>query len=199
MTAEYAVSAVERERKVRLHTLVGATVELRTLLPHRLFQLHLELASLSCLLEASAHQSIRPPLSRRPWPMLPLLALSLAENGDGAIDPTANCSGCSAIEQPGLCEPVPRTSRAPWAPGSPLSYFSEREMLATAYRALASRSFNAGSGLGSHLTMSVGPDFSDFLVIRYGVHCVLLPINRTASGPRRSPVPLTADFATASP
>ena len=57
-----------------------------------------------------------------------------------------------------------------WQPGSPLTHWTEREMLATAYRALASRAFNAGSGLGSHLTMSVGPEFTDFLVVRFGVH-----------------------------
>ena len=60
--------------------------------------------------------------------------------------------------------------RPTWEPGMPLSYWAEREMLATAYRSLASRSFNAGSGLGSHLTMSVGADMTNFLVIRYGVH-----------------------------
>ena len=57
-----------------------------------------------------------------------------------------------------------------WEPGAPLTHWPEREALAMAYRTLASRSFNAGSGLGSHLTMSVGPHYTNFLVVRYGVH-----------------------------
>ena len=99
--------------------------------------------------------------------MLPLICTLSLASSDSAIDsPVANCSACVS-SKPGLCE---RPPRPPWTPGSPLSHFSEREMLATAYRALASRSFNAGSGLGSHLTLSVGPDYTDFLVVRYGVH-----------------------------
>jgi len=51
-----------------------------------------------------------------------------------------------------------------------LSHYDARVQLATAYRALAAQSLNCGSGLGSHLTMSVGDNFSNFLVIRYGLH-----------------------------
>ena len=57
-----------------------------------------------------------------------------------------------------------------WQRGDPLSFLLQREQLATAYRALSARGLSAASGLGNHLTMSVGPDGDQFLLNRYGLH-----------------------------
>lgn len=46
----------------------------------------------------------------------------------------------------------------------------EREELASAFRALAAAGLSAASGLGNHLTMSVPPDYTSFLLNRYGLH-----------------------------
>lgn len=52
-----------------------------------------------------------------------------------------------------------------------LSFMPEREKLASAFRAIAAAGFSAASGLGNHLTMSVGaPDYTRFLLNRYGLH-----------------------------
>ena len=65
--------------------------------------------------------------------------------------------------------PTMTTTYSGWMPRR-LSHWRERELLSTAYRALAAQGLNAGSGLGSHLTMSVGDNYTDFLVVRYGLH-----------------------------
>ena len=54
--------------------------------------------------------------------------------------------------------------------GSSLSFLHEREQLASAFRALAAAGLSAASGLGNHLTLSVGPDYTRFLLNRYGLH-----------------------------
>ena len=51
-----------------------------------------------------------------------------------------------------------------------LSFWHEREQLASAFRALAAAGLSAASGLGNHLTLSVGPDYTRFLLSRYGLH-----------------------------
>ena len=51
-----------------------------------------------------------------------------------------------------------------------LSYMHEREQLASAFRAIAAAGLSAASGLGNHLTMSVPPDYTSFLLNRYGLH-----------------------------
>ncbi|KAH8075040.1 hypothetical protein JL721_1026 [Aureococcus anophagefferens] len=73
------------------------------------------------------------------------------------------------VEEAAPAAPPPEATRA-WQPGDALSHLAERAQLASAFRALASRGLSAASGLGNHLTMSVGPDYECFLLNRYGLH-----------------------------
>ena len=95
-----------------------------------------------------------------------LVATTLLLGAAGATSSNATpCEMASAT-----CEMPDVPMATPATKSRTLTHWHEREMLATAYRALAARGLNAGSGLGSHLTMSVGPNFTDFLVVRYGLH-----------------------------
>jgi hypothetical protein len=68
-----------------------------------------------------------------------------------------------------LSPPAASVADARDAPtSSGLSYMREREELASAFRALAAAGLSAASGLGNHLTMSVPPDYTSFLLNRCG-------------------------------
>ena len=71
-----------------------------------------------------------------------------------------------------VLQPPPETATTGYVPpvGGGLSYMQEREQLASAFRALAAAGLSAASGLGNHLTMSVPPDYTKFLLNRYGLH-----------------------------
>ena len=102
-----------------------------------------------------------------PTPATPALAPKFAE---GALMEATAPSPPDGVEAAVEAAAEPEAEARPWQPGDALSHLVEREQLASAFRALASRGLSAASGLGNHLTMSVGPDYKRFLLNRYGLH-----------------------------